>query len=88
MIEWSLDQEELFSYGTKSDDLKVSDNFIVKEVTHIYVTQQRIHHFFQKIMKIKAEGKTKINYFNILKTIESLIYLQILRNSYSWCNID
>jgi hypothetical protein len=88
MTDWSFDQEELFSYGTKSDNLEVSDDFIVKEVTHIYVTQQRIHHFFQKIMKIKAEGKTKIKYFNIVKTIESLVYLQIFRNSYSWCNID
>jgi uncharacterized ubiquitin-like protein YukD len=65
MTDWSFDQEELINYGTKSDDLKVSDDLITKEVTHIYVSHQKIHHFYQTKMKIKAEGKTKTNCLNI-----------------------
>ncbi|CAF3936375.1 unnamed protein product [Rotaria sordida] len=53
--DWSFHQEELLNYETHSDDLKIVDDFIVKEATHIYVTQQRIHHFFHKHMNIKSD---------------------------------
>lgn len=45
----SFIEEKLFSYDTKLNDLNTEDNFTVKEATHIYVTQQRIHHLFADI---------------------------------------
>ncbi len=75
MTDWSFDQEELLNYDTTSDDLKVSDDFIVKEATHIYVTQQRIHHFLQKRMKIKAEGEIEMSCLILDKSTHLLFFL-------------
>ncbi|CAM2707718.1 unnamed protein product [Rotaria socialis] len=53
--DWSFHQEEMQSIEKQSNDLNIVDNVTVKEATHIYVTQQRIHHFFYHHMFIKSE---------------------------------
>lgn len=63
MTDWSFQQEELLNCSTESNDLGTPDDCVGKEVTHIYVTQQKIHHFFLEKMKIKAEGKSKMVFF-------------------------
>jgi len=58
LTDWSITTEEFLNYD-KTKVVVVSDDFIVKEVTHIYVTQQRISHFFQKRMNIKRDDVGK-----------------------------
>ncbi|CAF2962134.1 unnamed protein product, partial [Rotaria sp. Silwood2] len=55
--DWSFHQDEASIYETKSDTIKVIYNYIIKEETHIYITRQRINHFFCTHMKISYESK-------------------------------
>ncbi|CAF4331937.1 unnamed protein product [Rotaria sp. Silwood2] len=64
--DWSFKQEDIVDDTTFAD--KVFDNdFIIHETTHIYVTTQRIHHFFRKTMDIKAEEQA----YQLIMTIRT-----------------
>ncbi|CAF4991203.1 unnamed protein product [Rotaria sp. Silwood1] len=56
--DWSFDNEEASDYDLKSHDSSIPQDLIVKEATHIYVTTQKIDHFFEKNMQIKPQEQT------------------------------
>ena len=56
LTDWSFNQEDVLDYNTICNDNKILDHFMIQEATHIYVTQQRIYHFFEKRMAIKSQG--------------------------------
>ncbi|CAF4513278.1 unnamed protein product, partial [Rotaria sp. Silwood2] len=60
--EWSFENDETHEYDQNHFNYSVSDEFVIKEATHIYVTQQRIHHFFKNKMQIEAEDIQKFVY--------------------------
>ncbi|CAF1070679.1 unnamed protein product [Rotaria sordida] len=60
--DWSFENDEAHEYDQNHFNDSFSDEFVIKEATHIYVTQQRIHHFFKNKMQIEAEDIQKFVY--------------------------
>ncbi|CAF3298433.1 unnamed protein product [Rotaria socialis] len=69
LTDWSFNQEDVFDYKTISNDNKIFDQFMIQEATHIYITQQRLYHFFQKRMAIKSQDIHKF-IFQLQSTLE------------------
>ncbi|CAF1102219.1 unnamed protein product [Rotaria magnacalcarata] len=69
LTDWSFNQEDVFDYNTISNDNKIFDQFMIQEASHIYITQQRLYHFFQKRMAIKSQDIHKF-IFQLQSTLE------------------
>ena len=54
--DWSFDKEDIVDYDAQFDDSMMKSNFNEKETTHVYVTTQRISHFFEQNMEIGTQG--------------------------------
>ncbi|UJR29220.1 hypothetical protein I4U23_010434 [Adineta vaga] len=99
--DWSFNIEEASDYDVQSKGLTIRSSFIVEEVTHTYVTTQKINHFFKKNMQINSEDIQKFVFliqhslcwhsenlyeFTMKARTNSVLYGQFIEEFQSYCS--